>query len=447
MAANAGAIRAGRAYVEMYADNSKLLSGLRKAQAQLSAWGTAISAAGTKLMLMGGAALAGFGYAAKTFMSTGDALDKMNKRTGASVEFLSALDYTASMSGTSLESLETGFKRMARTLSDADRGLKTSQDALAKLGLTAAELRGMSPEQQFTELATRISAIEDPTQRAASALEIFGRAGTSLLPMFSEGAAGFNALMKRAKELGLVMSTEDAQAAAALNDQFDELWMVVKRVFVQIGASLMPVLRILAELLKNIALRLRAWVESHRAQIVVAAKAAVAVLAFGAALWTLGKIIMVVAGIYRVITLAVKAYATAQAVAQALSGPKGWIILAAGMAAAAAAAYGINLAWEKINGEIEKASKALSDMPSWEDMMKDIPKPEMPELGSKEVAEVTRKVTRTPMAAGVFNAQRLATLGGGLTSTDKIVEHTKATAKNTKEIADNLGDGDGETFG
>ena len=40
----------------------------------------------------------------------------------------------------------------------------------------------MRPEEQFKYLADRIAAIENPTQKAAAAMAVFGKSGTALLP-------------------------------------------------------------------------------------------------------------------------------------------------------------------------------------------------------------------------------------------------------------------------
>src|SRR5690606_36333090 len=134
--------------------------------------------------------------------------------------------------------LENGLRRMQRTIYDAGRGLSTATDALADLGLTAEDLAGLSPEQQFKLLAERISQIEDPTLKAALAMGIFGRSGTQLLPLFASGARGIEMLQAEARRLGLTMSGEDAKAAEEFSDALDRLWQVVNMGVFRVGAAL-----------------------------------------------------------------------------------------------------------------------------------------------------------------------------------------------------------------
>ena len=49
----------------------------------------------------------------------GDQFDKMAKRTGETTEFLSSMAHVAELAGTNIQTLEGGFRRAQRTISDA----------------------------------------------------------------------------------------------------------------------------------------------------------------------------------------------------------------------------------------------------------------------------------------------------------------------------------------
>jgi len=289
--ASTRAIRAGRAFVELFADDKKLVRGLRRAQKRIKAFGQSIRNLGLKVAGLGTALLAPLLGAAKAFSSMGDQVAKMAKRTGLSVETLSELKFVASQTGTEFESLEMAFRRMQRSIYDAGRGLSTAKDALADLGLAFKDLDGLSPEQQFKLLADRISLIADPTRKAAIAMTLFGRTGTNLLPMFARGAAGIEALQKEARRLGLTMSSEDAKAAEDFTDALDALWKVVKMGVFRVGAALAPVLKQLAETITGVAVKIGAWIQANREVIVTVMKVAAAVVAGGIALAALGTVI------------------------------------------------------------------------------------------------------------------------------------------------------------
>jgi hypothetical protein len=283
-------IRAGRAFVELGVSD-KLTAGLRRAQKQLEAFGAGLRSIGTRLAGIGVAAAAGLLGTAKVFSEMGDVLDKMSIRTGVSVEALSELGYAAELSGADLEALEAGVRIMQRTLGEAAQGTSTAVEALDRLGLSAAQLAGLSPEQQFKVLADRISKVSDPTLRAAIAMEVFGKAGTKLLPLMADGAAGIEAMQEEARRLGLTVSTETARDAAQLNDALGTLWKVLKQGVFTIGGALAPLLKDIAERITRIIVSATAWIKANRETVVWALKVAAAVAVAGVGIIALGYII------------------------------------------------------------------------------------------------------------------------------------------------------------
>ncbi|MHB1035935.1 MAG: phage tail tape measure protein [Pirellulales bacterium] len=289
--ANAQGIRAGAAFVELFADDSRLVKGLQAASRRLKDWGQSVTALGKKMLATGAAALGAMGGAAKVFADMGSQLADMSLRTGASVEALSELGYAAEMSGGDMESLETGLRKMQKTIAGAASGSRSAQDALAKLGIALTTLQDLSPDQQFMLISDRLAKIPNPTQRAAAAMEVFGKSGTRLLPMMAEGARGLDAMRQKARDLGLVMSSEDAAAADAFGDLLDTLWKSMKMGLFAIGSALAPVLSDLAGQLMRVMKTVSAWIKGNQDLVATVFRVAAAVAAGGAALVVLGNLI------------------------------------------------------------------------------------------------------------------------------------------------------------
>lgn len=153
--ANTTSIRAGRAFVELFADDSKLVRGLRSAERKLRAFGDGIRSLGLKMTAIGAGLLTPLIGSTKAFSAMGDSVAKMAKRTGLSVGTVSELGYAASQSGIQMEALENGVRRMQRSIYDAGRGLSTAVDGLADLGLSYKDLANLSPEEQFKRNRSR----------------------------------------------------------------------------------------------------------------------------------------------------------------------------------------------------------------------------------------------------------------------------------------------------
>lgn len=280
-------IRAGRAFVELGVSD-KLSAGLRRAQKQLEAFGAGLRSVGIRMAGIGAAAATSLFGAARMFATVGDDLEEMSQRTGVSVEALSELGFAADIAGSDLETLETGIKHMQRAIVEAAGGSESAQQALAKLGLSAADLAGLSPDEQFKRMADGIARIEDPALRVAVAMQIFGRSGTKLIPLLAEGASGIEALQEQARRLGLTISAETAHDAAELNDALDSLWRVVRQGVFTIGSALAPTLKELAERITRIIVTATDWIKRNREVVVWALKVAAAVAATGIALIVLG---------------------------------------------------------------------------------------------------------------------------------------------------------------
>ncbi|MBI5725217.1 MAG: phage tail tape measure protein [Planctomycetes bacterium] len=299
--AGTGAIRAGKAFVELFADDSKLVAALRRASAKLKAWGASVRDIGTKLAKLGAIVVAPLALSAKSFASVGDELVQMSQRTGISVEALSLLSYAGQQCGVEMAALETGIRKMQKTIFQAASGSSSAQESLGMLGLTIKDLADLSPDEQFKKIADRISQIADPTIRAAMAMEIFGKSGTSLLPLMVSGADGIDALCKQAAALGLTISTEDAQAAHSFSRALETLWKVLKQGVFVVGSALAPSLKDLAKWITGVVVSATQWLRQNKDLVLTIMKVAAAIAAGGVALIGLGYAISGLGAIFGVL--------------------------------------------------------------------------------------------------------------------------------------------------
>ncbi|HXG09469.1 MAG TPA: phage tail tape measure protein [Gemmataceae bacterium] len=338
MAAASG-IRAGAAYVELFVKDSRLVKGLNAVSARLKAFGASITALGAKLAGLGVTLALPFLGAAKLFADMGSDMLDMSQRTGVAVEALSELRYAAEQSGSGAEDLEKGLRTMSRNIIEAARGSVQARQNLARLGLTIADLTGLSPDQQFELIADRLAAIQNPLNRATIAMEIFGRTGASLLPLLSTGAQGIQELRREANGLGLTMSTEDAQAAEAFGDALSALWRSLKQVAFMVGAALAPTLKQIAEWITRVAANLAGWIDENREVITVIAAVIAGIVGVGVALMVLGPIISAIGTAIGLVTFAISAATTAVSLLGAAIGfllsPIGLVVAAVGGIAAA----------------------------------------------------------------------------------------------------------------
>lgn len=193
--------------------------------------GTALAAAGTA-----------FAFMAKGVINANDEMAKMSQRTGFTTESLSALKYGAELSGTSIEGLEKGLKKLSVNILDAERGTKEAKDTFSALGISYKTATGeiKSGDAVLSEVAERFKTMPDGIEKSAIAQKMFGKSGAELIPMLNGGAAGLAAFRKEAEELGIIVSGDTAAAAEQFNDNLSRLHSAVTGVVQTIVAEALP---------------------------------------------------------------------------------------------------------------------------------------------------------------------------------------------------------------
>jgi phage-related minor tail protein len=349
---SAGKVRQGGVFVEIGADAKAFFATLSRVNAQIGKAGKSMAMMGARLTAVGTAITAPLAGAAAVFASVGDQVQKMAARTGLSAEAVSGLGFAAEQSGTDMATLEKGIRTMQRSLDDAATKGGAAAKAFQRLGLDVASLSQMSPEDQFTAIAEALSQVQDPGQRAAMAMQIFGRAGAGLLPLLNGGAAGIAELRAEAERLGLVMDQEAADSAAALTDAMNSMTKAVRAVIVNVGGALAPTFTKFANIVAMLAGQFSKFVKENGRMAQIALAVGAAIIGLGTALTAAGFAAMgLSAGL-----------AAIGAVLAAIISPIGLVV--AGLAALVAfgpqIAGGLSSAFGAVGGRIGQVANSIA---------------------------------------------------------------------------------------
>ena len=265
--AGAGGIRAGRAFVELFTKNNRLVRGLKRARASLKAFSGFAKTQGMKLSAFGlgaGATIAGPLLAAgKAFASVGDKVHKMAARTGVSATALTELGHAAALSGASMDQLGAGLFRMRRRVANATTGTGPAVRALKELGIAAGDIGKKTTEEQFMQLVGALAGMSDKSRAAQLAFELFGDGAKALLPMIEAGTVGIEEMRAEARRLGVVMTDEAAADAAQLTDAMFSLWASIKGGVIAIGAQVAPFLTRMAEGIATVFGTVSNWIQAN----------------------------------------------------------------------------------------------------------------------------------------------------------------------------------------
>lgn len=198
-----------------------------------------------------------FAASIKSAVNAMDELNKSAQKVGVSVEELSGLKYAAELSDVSFQELEKSLAKFNRTLTQGRQGSKEAAEALLKVGITA----GDTTEQALLKVADAFSKMPDGARKTALAMQLFGKAGADLIPFLNQGKDGIEALTKEAERLGVIVSTETAQAAEKFNDTLTTLGAAAKGVGYSIANFLLEPLSNLVTSLKGAAVEGRKFGE------------------------------------------------------------------------------------------------------------------------------------------------------------------------------------------
>ncbi len=187
--------------------------------------------------LFAAAAIGGFASVVKGAIDSADSFQKLEVRTGIAAEKLMAYVEAGKLADVSQKQLEVGLKTLARTQVEAADGVKTYADTYAKLGIDVKNVNGdLKPTDQLLgEIADRFADLPDGPEKAAAALDLFGKSGVDMITMLNGGSAAL-------EEFNFGLSGEFAQNAAFYNDEVTKLGREFEKFKLQLVDALLPAL-------------------------------------------------------------------------------------------------------------------------------------------------------------------------------------------------------------
>jgi len=208
--------------VRIGGDTKELESSFKKARKQMKTVAVGIGA----ITATASAAFAGMLALTNQAADYADKIDKSAIKTGLARETLQSLAYVADQAGIEYNSLEGSVTKLNKSVGDALVGSKRQADAFDKLNVSIknnkGELRQMS--DLYPEVIAKLSEMDNETERNALAMEIMGRSATDVVPRLAVlGKEGLDQLLKKSKDLNLVMSNDSIATLVNYKDSLSTL--------------------------------------------------------------------------------------------------------------------------------------------------------------------------------------------------------------------------------
>ena len=163
----------------------------------------------------------------------GDNVDKMSQKIGFTTDEYQKWDYVLQRAGTDITKMGPAMKTLSTQAT-------SNSAAFQELGISQEQLATMSPGELFSETVTKLSQMEDATQRTALASKLLGRGATELGPLFNEGTAAIEEQMEMAEKYGMIMPEEAVKASAAFQDSVTTMQMTFTGLKNRMMAEFLP---------------------------------------------------------------------------------------------------------------------------------------------------------------------------------------------------------------
>lgn len=294
MAIGSGAIRGGRAFVELFADDSKLVQGLNAAKSRVSAFAATTAKIGLSMF-------APFGASFAKMLKEGFDTNQLAGRFNTSAEAISTLRGAFAAAGVSGDEFAGTLDGLATKIAAA----ADSRDELihGMTGLRGDMLLGKDINTQLDMIAEKFKTIvlaEDQI-RVANELGLGG-----ILKYLKRGKAGLDELRQTARDSGNVWSAQDAKDAAEIYEEVRKVLLSVGGAILDIGKALLPTGKSLKEFgadVRKVLADVRQWIKDHKSLVVITAGFAFVLLAVAAG----AKAVAIAMGVVRTAILLVNA--------------------------------------------------------------------------------------------------------------------------------------------
>lgn len=182
-----------------------------------------------------------------------DNIDKMSQKIGISTTAYQEWDYVMSQNGMSVDKLQTGIKTLTSKMDAARNGTASAASVFEQLGISVTNADGSlrSQEEVFEETIAALQGMENETERAQLATELFGKAGTELAPLLNQTAESTEALKNKAHELGMVMSDDAIDAGVKFTDTVDTIKRSLSGMINNLGGTVLPIVQSVLSLIES----------------------------------------------------------------------------------------------------------------------------------------------------------------------------------------------------
>jgi len=240
------ALNIGELYATVTADTGKAQKSLNEFGKKLSAKGESMKKFGGSLTKNITAPIAGVALGVlagiKSFGNYADSLLDLQSQTGITTDNLQRLRQVEKDAGITQDTLANSALELSKGLISVSGGAGKSAQILKEMGIETTKSNGefKAGDVLQQEAIKTLAGMTDKTKRNAFAQKLFGGQYKDMLVVIDGGAEAFDASIKKADELGGVISGPTLKAANEARKSFNDMGTAIQsKLFAALG-ELMP---------------------------------------------------------------------------------------------------------------------------------------------------------------------------------------------------------------
>lgn len=175
---------------------------------------------------------------------------KYNMSTDALQEYA----YMAELVDVDMGTLTGSMTKLTKQMGAAADGTPTATAAFEALGVSIYDGNGQlrDADAVFLDVIDALGQIQNPTERDAAAMDIFGKSAQDLNPLIAQGSEGIKAYAQEAHDMGAVLDQDALGSLGAMDDSFQRLDQAGIALKNTIGVMLAPAITAVTTAITNL---------------------------------------------------------------------------------------------------------------------------------------------------------------------------------------------------
>ena len=170
------------------------------------------------------------------------------QRTGMSSEAFGQWSYAARMAHLTQDEFATATEQMNKRLGEvAIDGAGPAGDALKRFGMDAKNVATMGTSEALSTMLGVVRQIQNPMERAAVSMDIWGRAGQGMINMAAKGSDTIKDEMAEASRLGSALTGIDSAKVVEAHDSLTKLSLAAEGFANLVVVQLSPYIKTLTD--------------------------------------------------------------------------------------------------------------------------------------------------------------------------------------------------------